>query len=744
MSSQSDKKLLPKKFGKWTVIKQIASRPDSNVFLGSSGLEKAAIKVLKGVEFSDDTVQRRFHQEIFNLQSLNHPGVPKILEFDLTNALNPWMAIEYVQGDNLETLVKSKSVLKGNEWLKLLADVTQTLAYVHSNGIYHRDISPSNIIIQNNMPKLIDFGVSYIENSELVTMQGEGPLGTPATASPESFLSKKSAKMDMFSLASTFIFAGTGRFPFESDDDKKSNFQRISFEKPNFYDLSKSQINLLTPLLYKEPRDRISSHEFYEVVSQIQDFENLGSDSIPGLENHLKEAQRKLVVDVPDSGSVAKGYRKFVISSSVAVLLALVGFSIFSNQRASNRNLDSFEVTTQVQNPEAGESFPMSAETSLDAKDGTSTNSNKETTAKNSSQAVSDCYIAIESRSKNIRASCLKAAQTGDLKSIYFLGLDSYDESDYVEAQKWFLKAAKKGDYQSMSKLWKVYEKLGDDSSRDYWLKECANGYYGINGTSPKGAIAECKMFYAMDLREEGNESTAIKYAKDAVSYGQGSAAYWLAIIYRDKGDSKNYATYLKQAVNLGEDAAINELINFYDSSGQEESTLQLLDQLSKNGNQNANLLAAGKYFELKNYSKARQYGSLCASAGISQCNYIMGTIEEIEKNYIAAKGFFEIGYRQGSLDSGFRLGAILTSKDKELDRAEKIFLELAKKEHFPATSSLVSVYLEKVDLVSACDSAKKTTDLASKLKLSGKWKASFDKYLEANETLYKDLCKVN
>jgi serine/threonine protein kinase len=312
---------LPGKLGKWSIKKRLASRLDTIVLLGESEGELAAIKILKNADLLDDRDRMRFDQEVLNLKKLNHPSIPKIIDLDLVDAMQPWIATEYVSGSTIQERVSSGRYLKIEEWTRALKEITDALAYIHSLGIYHRDISPSNIILNDKGAKLIDFGLSYLEDSPTLTRTGLNVQGTPGTVSPESLTFKKNPKMDMFSLGSTFVFAGTGQFPFESDDDSVGNWmQSILYGPPNFHDLGKKQVQLLLPLLYKNSEERISSQAYREVLSEV---------SVQGSEISVSSSLFDSFLDKWERKSVGDGYqtsgRKFKRFSIRLLLFGTTG-----------------------------------------------------------------------------------------------------------------------------------------------------------------------------------------------------------------------------------------------------------------------------------------------------------------------------------------------------------------------------------------------------------------------------------
>ena len=276
----------------------MASREDKIVLLGENNGEFVAIKILKNADLLEDRERRRFDQEVINLKKLNHPHIPKIVDLDLVDAMQPWIATEFISGPTIQERVSKKGPLKLDEWLKALNEITSALAYVHSVGVYHRDISPSNIILSDSGAKLIDFGMSYVENTQTYSKSAMNVQGTPATLSPESLSFKRDSKMDMFSLGSTFIFAGSRHYPFSQEDNNETNWmQSILYYAPNFHNLNHDQIRLLQPLLYKDLVDRISSSSYLDILEQIQIHNDILLTKTPKLESHLKNAEQKLTRD---------------------------------------------------------------------------------------------------------------------------------------------------------------------------------------------------------------------------------------------------------------------------------------------------------------------------------------------------------------------------------------------------------------------------------------------------------------
>jgi serine/threonine protein kinase len=301
------------------------------VLLGEHNGEFAAIKLLKNAILLDERERRRFDQEIINLKKLDHPAIPKVVDFDVVDAAQPWIATSFISGPTLQERVV-KRTLRIDEWLKALKEITDALSYIHSLGVIHRDISPSNIILSDDGAKLIDFGLSFVEESQTLTKTGLNIQGTPVTVSPESITFRRDLKMDMFSLGSTFVYAGTGAFPFQHEDHEQENWlQSVLFEAPDFHNLDSAQIQFVTPLLYKNSRDRVSSADFLKILSSAGFHDDQVRLNSPALNELLLNSEEKLRGSTRNDLNVKANGRKrrIILIGLMGLLLSIFVISRF-------------------------------------------------------------------------------------------------------------------------------------------------------------------------------------------------------------------------------------------------------------------------------------------------------------------------------------------------------------------------------------------------------------------------------
>jgi len=180
-----------------------------------------AIKTLRLSEFEEDVVgeiKERFFREAESAGLLTHPNIVTIYDCGEEHDL-AYIAMEYLNGEDLEKFTRKGSLLPLRDTLFLVAHVADALDYAHSKSVVHRDIKPANImrLKENKDIKVTDFGIARITTSSK-TKTGL-ILGTPSYMSPDQVAAKKvDGRSDIFSLGVVLFEMLTGQKPFEADD----------------------------------------------------------------------------------------------------------------------------------------------------------------------------------------------------------------------------------------------------------------------------------------------------------------------------------------------------------------------------------------------------------------------------------------------------------------------------------------------------------------------------------------------
>ncbi|MDP2312095.1 MAG: serine/threonine-protein kinase [Pseudomonadota bacterium] len=174
----------------------------------------AAVKVLDASFARLPTSKARFIREAEILFSLDHPGIVKVRNVRMDLEL-PYLEMEYIDGINLEARAQD-GALSAVDALPLLKQVADALAYLHARGIRHRDVKPSNLLIQpSGRVKLVDFGIATESDGATLTELGQ-TFGSVSYAPPEWLDPERldPVKWDIYSAGIVFYELLTGRQAF--------------------------------------------------------------------------------------------------------------------------------------------------------------------------------------------------------------------------------------------------------------------------------------------------------------------------------------------------------------------------------------------------------------------------------------------------------------------------------------------------------------------------------------------------
>ena len=204
-----------------------------------------------------------FENEIRSLYKLSHPNICKFYEADIRGK-TPWLAMEMYNGNTILQDLQQYGPADERIWWERAREILSGLAYVHSQGLIHRDLNPNNIIIDARGAKIIDFGIAKPENMTHLSVV----VGANGWVAPEYSSSLPSAAQDIFVLASLLAYYGTGKHPF--NPSPVGNYDdSIRTDQANYYNLSTNQKLLLSKMHVKDPKQRIKSAAALALVEQL-------------------------------------------------------------------------------------------------------------------------------------------------------------------------------------------------------------------------------------------------------------------------------------------------------------------------------------------------------------------------------------------------------------------------------------------------------------------------------------------
>ncbi|MFD3521899.1 serine/threonine-protein kinase [Streptomyces sp. NPDC058653] len=225
----------------------------------ASGL-RLAVKVVHQQYAADPEFRARFRQEVAAARRVSGAFTAPVVDAD-PDAERPWMATSYIPGPTLAEQVKSNGPLSPAELRRLTAGLAEALRDIHRAGVVHRDLKPGNVLLTDNGPRVIDFGISRPVDSDLRTETGK-LIGSPPYMAPEQFQRPREVgpAADVFALGSLLVHAATGRGPFDSDSPYIVAYQ-VVHDEADLVGLPADLAPLVGRCLAKDPGKRPTPDE---------------------------------------------------------------------------------------------------------------------------------------------------------------------------------------------------------------------------------------------------------------------------------------------------------------------------------------------------------------------------------------------------------------------------------------------------------------------------------------------------
>ncbi len=178
-----------------------------------STAQRVALKVLRPHIVGDDEARARLAREVSSLTRVRSRWVAEIVDADPWGEI-PFVATRYVPGLSLHDHVVEEGPITGQDLTWFATCLAEGVASVHAVGVLHRDVKPTNVLMEGRTPILIDFGLARVADDPKLTHTG-WLLGTPGYLAPEILHGDEATPAcDVHSWAATVAYAGTGRGPF--------------------------------------------------------------------------------------------------------------------------------------------------------------------------------------------------------------------------------------------------------------------------------------------------------------------------------------------------------------------------------------------------------------------------------------------------------------------------------------------------------------------------------------------------
>jgi serine/threonine protein kinase len=181
----------------------------------------------------------RFQREAKLAGALKHENVLRVLDFGVTEENEPYLILDFVEGESLAEVIEESGPLPVVPALRLFLQISAGLAHAHHSGVIHRDIKPSNIMLLHKddgerFAKIVDFGLAKTENDEQsLTKSGVG-LGTPVYMPPEQIRGAGTdARSDIYSFGCLMFEVLAGVPPFKGDTALETIDMHLNAEFPD-------------------------------------------------------------------------------------------------------------------------------------------------------------------------------------------------------------------------------------------------------------------------------------------------------------------------------------------------------------------------------------------------------------------------------------------------------------------------------------------------------------------------------
>ncbi len=194
--------------GKYRILRKLGSGGFGTVYLAEDTILKCQ-RALKIPHRTSAQADKMLQESVLQTRLLDHPHIVKLLTVDIIDNILI-MVMEYIEGTDLEKILDQSSSLQIKSALKYFKQILSALAFAHQKSVIHRDIRPSNILINlDDDVKIADFGTStLLQEKQFATTK----IGSPPYMAPEQFEGKAVFASDIYSAGSLFYEMATG-FP---------------------------------------------------------------------------------------------------------------------------------------------------------------------------------------------------------------------------------------------------------------------------------------------------------------------------------------------------------------------------------------------------------------------------------------------------------------------------------------------------------------------------------------------------
>ncbi|MEU1746307.1 serine/threonine-protein kinase [Micromonospora arida] len=353
--------------GRYRLDERVATGGMGDVWRASDLIlgRQVAVKVLLPALVSDPDFIARFRAEARIMAALRHPGIVQVFDCgadDLPDGGRAdYLVMEFVAGEPLSKRIEAAGRLDVAETMSIVAQAAAALNAAHRGGIVHRDVKPSNLLVQEDgTVVLVDFGVARSTDITSITSTNAVP-GTALYMAPEQAAGRPvSGATDIYALGAVTYCCLTGSPPFTGDNPLQVAVRHLDDEPPELpHDIPEAVRALVSRALAKDPLERFTSGAAMAEAARTAVTGGEPPTAMAG-PVALRDAGPGTRTDVPAGAAVADGRQRRrgpLVGAAAAMLVALVGLGA---ALAATRNVgDDPAVNLPATSPTVAPSGPV-------------------------------------------------------------------------------------------------------------------------------------------------------------------------------------------------------------------------------------------------------------------------------------------------------------------------------------------------------------------------------------------------
>ncbi len=273
----------PTHVGRYRLVGRLGAGGMGVVYQAEGRRGVVALKTVRSELAHDATFRARFRREVQSCFRVSSAFTARLVDFD-TEADEPWMATEFVEGEPLDRLVERSGPLNPEAQVALAAGLAESLVAIHAEDVVHRDLKPANVMCCDSGPKVIDFGIATAMDALPMTQVGM-VIGSPGWITPEQLLTGEATPAsDVFAWGCLVAYAASGVQPYGTGQIQ-TVFWRV-LNQPPYVErerLSPLVVDLVDAAVQYEPQKRPTSAELLDQLLI-----------------RARQAQRTRIVPVPE------------------------------------------------------------------------------------------------------------------------------------------------------------------------------------------------------------------------------------------------------------------------------------------------------------------------------------------------------------------------------------------------------------------------------------------------------------